>query len=79
MLVERNKLQIFKDIVLDNKTLTLKFVQQITEKVFLIIIEDDPKNWLIKKEILRLFNLCQQKLKRTDRNGIVQKLKDIYL
>lgn len=70
---------IFKDIVLGNENLTVNFVQQLTEKVFQIIIEEDPENWLIKKEVLRLFNLCQQNLKKTVRNGIVQNLNDIYL
>lgn len=70
---------ISKNLVIGDNLRTADFIQKLTEKIFLIIIEEDPNNWLVKKEILKVFNLCLQNVRRNLRNETVTKLKDIYL
>lgn len=50
-----------------------------TKDIFEIIIEEKPENWIIKKEILKLFNMCQNGISKIFRNQILRNLNDIYL
>lgn len=64
---------------MQNKSLSEEFVKELTEKIFTIIIEENPKIWIIKKEILKLLNLCMGRVKKTVRNETLCNLKHIYL